>query len=171
MLIGEKETFAVECYHDPLPNEARRVFGRMCLWVGGNPLGDISEPACMLNVTEGHLQSLLHRLDALDDPAVGLLSDRDAFEFLDRALYRDDARSAEDIAADAARFFKFDLLTNGGESFDRTKSFIVGDGERLRVLFEDHERGFVSARVGRASFTLTVRGFLAWVSDEGKNAG
>ena len=143
----------------------------MCLWVGGTPLGDIDEPACMLNVTEGHLQSLLQRLDALDDPAVRSLTDREAFDFLDRAIYLDDARSIEQIAADSARFFKFDLLTNGGESFDRTKSFLVANGESLRILFEDQQRGFASARVARADFVLAVRGFLAWLTNEGKNAG
>ena len=171
MLIGEKETFGVECYHDPLPNETRRVFGRMCIWVRGNRLGDIAEPACMLNVTEGHLQGLLQRLESLDDPALRNLSDREAFEFLDRAIYVDDTRSTAQVAKDAERFFKFDMLTNGGESFDHTKSFIIGDGDQLRVLFEDEERRFLSARVGRASFILTVRGFLAWVAGEGKNAG
>ena len=171
MLIGDKETFAIECYHDPLPSETRRVFGRMCLWVGGNRLGDIDEPACMLNVTEVYLQGLLHRVESLDDPALRSLDDREAFEFLDRALYLDDARSNEQIAKDAERFSKFGLLTNGGESFDRTKSFIIGEADRLRVLFENDERGFSSARVGRAAFVLTVRGFLAWLVDEGKNAG
>ena len=125
----------------------------------------------MLNVTEGHLQDLLNRFDSLDDPVLGRLPDREAFEFLDRALYADDARSNEEVARDAERFFKFDLLTNGGESFDRTKSFIVGDGDRVRLLFVDEYSGFASARVGRAAFLLTVKGFLAWIADEGKNAG
>src|SRR5688572_1587829 len=171
MLIGQKETFAIECYHDPLPNKNGSVFGRMCLWLDGRAVGDINEPACMLNVTEVHLQKVLDRIEALTDPALRNLSDREAFEFLDRALYLDDARSSEQVAADANRFFKFDLLTNGGESFDRTKSFIIGSADRVRVLFDDAKRGFVSADIGRASFTLTVRGFLAWIAGEAKNAG
>ncbi len=165
MLIGDKETFAVECYHDPLPNETRRVFGRMCVWVGGYRLGDIDEPTCMLNVTEGHLQELLQRLDVLDDPALRNLSDHEAFEFLDRAIYLDDERSTQQIANDSERFFKFDMLTNGGESFDHTKSFIIGHADGLRILFEDEQRRFLSGHVERATFILTVRGFLAWVAD------
>lgn len=171
MLIGDKETFAIECYHDPLPNETRRVFGRMCVWAGGNRLGDIEEPACMLNVTEGHLQELLQHLDSLDDPALRNLDDRKAFEFLDRALYLDDARSDEQVAKAAERYWKFDFLTNCGESFDRTKSFIIGEANSLRILFEEDRQRFISAHVGRATFVFTVQGFLAWIASEGKNAG
>jgi len=143
----------------------------MCLWIEGRRLGDIDEPACMLNVTEGHLQGLLARLGSLEDPALRGLTDREAFEFLDRALYLDDDRSSEQVSADAERFFKFDLLTNGGESFDHTKSYVIADAERLRIMFEDDRQGFSSGRVGRAEFVLVVRGFLSWVADEGKNAG
>ena len=171
MLIGDKESFAIECHHEPLPNESRRVFGRMCVWAQGHRLGDIDEPACMLNVTEGHLQSLLLRLDSLDDSALRGLDDRDAFVLLDRAIYAGDERSTEEVTHDAERFFKFDFLTNGGESFDRTKSFSVANGDRLRILFTNEKDEFVSAQVGRASFMLTVRGFLAWVAEEGGRAG
>jgi hypothetical protein len=125
----------------------------------------------MLNVTEGHLQSLLLRLDSLYDPSLRGLGDRDAFTLLDRAIYADDERSTVEVTQDAERFSKFDFLTNGGESFDRTKSFIVADGDRLRILFTNEKDEFVSAQVGRASFMLTMRGFLAWVAGEGGRTG
>src|SRR3954464_10541528 len=103
MLIGDTATFAFECYHEPLPNETRRVFGRMCIWAGGHPLGDINEPACMLNVTEGRLERFLQRIESLDGSILRDLSDRDAFEFLNRALYGDDDRSDEQVSIDARR--------------------------------------------------------------------
>ena len=172
MLIGDKETFAVECYHDAFPDQGRSIFGRMCLWLGGKRVGDIDEPACMLNVTGKHLRALLPHIDELDDPALQQLGDADAFAFLNRALYLDDSRSSEQIAADFKRFFKFDLLTNGGESFDRTKSFILRDGDEVRILFEDEQHGgFVFARVERERFALVVRGFLDWLAEEGEKAG
>jgi len=172
MLIGEKETFAIECYRDPRQSESSRyVFGRMCLWVAGNRLGDIDCPACILNVTEAHLQALLHRLDTLDDPEVCKLGDRAAFDFLDQRLYGDDERSIEQIRADAERFRKFDLLTNGGESFDRAKSFIIGDADGLRIVFQDNPPGCMSARIDRSGFIATIRDFLAWVAEGGKDVG
>ncbi len=171
MLIGDPATFAVECYLEPLPNETRRVFGRMCTWAGGHPLGDINEPVCMLNVTEGCLERFLQRIDSLDDPVVRELSDRDAFEFLDRALYGNGDRSDAQIAIDARRFSKFDFLTNGGESFDRTKSFVTEAEDGLRLLFEDDKKGFAFARVPRDAFVSVIRSFLAWVAKDGENAG
>src|SRR5262245_23915345 len=101
MLIGDVKGFGIECYHDPFPNETRRVFGRMCLWVAGHRLGHIDESACMLNVTEGHLQDVLESLESLSDPALASLGDREAFDLLDRALYLDDERTDEKIAEDS----------------------------------------------------------------------
>jgi hypothetical protein len=40
----------------------------MCIRANGKILGDYDEPACMLNVTAGHLSSVLGRIDALDEP-------------------------------------------------------------------------------------------------------
>jgi hypothetical protein len=132
---------------------------------------DINETSCILDVTENQLRHLLERVDSLDDPTLRSLSDREAFDVLDRALYDDDDRTDAQVADDGERFSKFDFLTNGGESFDRTKSFVIGEGDRLRIVFDDEATGFASARVGRAMFMLTVRGFLSWVSGERKKAG
>lgn len=170
MLIGDKDTFAIECYHDPMPNESRRVFGRMCVWVGGKSLGDITEPSCMLNVTEGQFEGLLNRIDSIDDPALRGLRDREAYNYLNRLLYEDDERSDEQVSLDAERFAKFEFLTNGGESFDRSKSFIAKTGDQLLVVFDDEVTGFASGKVPRSAFKLVVKGFLGWVSSEGANA-
>ena len=171
MIIGNKSEFGYECYHEPLKNERQQVFGRMCVWASDCALGDVTEPACMLNVTENCLQDLLARLESLVEPALSALSARDAFDFLNRALYLDDQRTTEAVRSDAERFFKFDFLTNAGESFDRTKSFIHLQGSQGRILFESAESGFHSALVGRAVFTLATKDFLAWVAAESSNAG
>ena len=51
MKFGTEGQFEIECYRDYEPDEKNRVFGRMCLLVGGNALGNIEEFSCMLNVT------------------------------------------------------------------------------------------------------------------------
>ena len=170
MLIGDKDTFAIECYHDPVPNESRRVFGRMCVWICGKSLGDITEPSCMLNVTEGQIEDLLNRLDVIDDPALRGLGYREAYNLLNRLLYEDDERSDEQVSLDADRFAKFEFLTNGGESFDRSKSYIVKTGDQFLILFDDEATGFASGKVSRGEFKMVVKGFLGWVSHEGANA-
>ncbi|MEM7430485.1 MAG: hypothetical protein AAF351_00970 [Pseudomonadota bacterium] len=169
MLIGEKQTFAIECYHDPLPNESGHVFGRMCVWLGSKSLGDITEPSCMLSATERCLAELLERLDSLDDPMMRGLSDRDSYNLLNRLLYEDDVRSDEQVSLDADRFAKFDFLTNGGESFDHSKSFIAISGDQLLIVFDDENTGFGSGKVSRSAFRLVVKGFLGWVVNESAN--
>ncbi len=147
------------------------MFGRMCVWARGQRLGDLEEPACMLNVTANHLSGVVKRLPSLHEPAFASLSDTELFELLDRALYEDDDRTSEEVAADAAKFFKFDFLTNGGESFDRSKSFIAASNGELRLLFKDSPKGLVSARVSVTEFANTVAAFVAWVQSEGENGG
>jgi hypothetical protein len=171
MQFGDPSSFAIQCVHEPIPNEKGWVFGRMCVWADGQRLGDIEEPACMLNVTAFHLSGVVERLPSLEEPAFASLSDTELFELLDRALYEDDDRTLEEVEADAAKFFKFEFLTNGGESFDRSKAFIAGSNGELRLLFKEPLRGLASARVSATGFASTVAAFLAWVQSEGKNAG
>lgn len=170
MLIGDPSSFAIEAYREPIPNSSSRVFGRMCIYANDAALGDINEPTCMLNVTEGHLIAILARLDDLEDEDINLLSDRETFDFLDRALYLDDDRTLQEVQSDAARYFKFDFLTNGGESFDRTKSFIAKSGDTLRLLFTDESDTFRVARVPQREFRDCVTDFLEWINRETLNA-
>jgi uncharacterized protein YfiM (DUF2279 family) len=166
MKIGTSASFAIECHHEPIPTEKRWVFGRMCILASGKKLGDIEEPACMLNVTANHLSSVLRRLDTLDESDFYDLSDNSLFELLDNALYRDDDRTTAEVAADAEKFFKFDFLTNGGESFDNTKSFMAAKQERLRLVFQDRDGALSSAHFSREEFTTAVNTFLAWLAAE-----
>ena len=170
MLIGDKSTFAIECYHDPIPNDIRRVFGRVCIWVNNVSLGSLSEPSCILNVTEGHLQDVLNRFDSLAEPDLSDLNDRETYLFLDRLLYKGDERSDEQVHMDAERYGKFDFMTNGGESFDGSKSFLAISENQVRIVFSDQESGFASGLVLCRDFQSVVDGFLRWVSKERKNA-
>lgn len=70
-------------------------------------------------------------------PALDGLDPDEAFRRLDNALYLDTGQSTEQVAEDARRFFRFDFLTNGGESFDHTKSFLVNLGDSVRLIFRD----------------------------------
>lgn len=170
MLIGNPESFAIEVHHEPIANASKRVFGRMCIHACGVVLGDINEPDCMLNVAASHLSDVVRRLSALDDAVLAARDDREAFDFLNRALYIDDERTDQEIQRDSEQYFKFDFLTNGGESFDRTKSFITKHGEVVRLLFIDDADTFHVAQVPHIEFRDRVIDFLSWVEKEGINA-
>lgn len=161
--FGEPSAFQIECIHEPIPNSRGNIFGRMCLRFDNDVLGDLDEPTCMLNVTAAHLQDILNRLGALEVPELFALTDSALWERLDTALYRDDNRTEIAVAADAQWYSRFDLLTNGGESFDKSKSFIVVSESQVRILFDDADRPLVRKTVDRRVFVETLQSFLAWV--------
>jgi hypothetical protein len=169
MLIGDPNHFAIECHHDPISNETQRVFGRMCIHTASGILGDVSEPSCMLNVTEGILTRVLGNLPKLNDTEVLKLSDLEAFDFLNRVLYLEIDRSAEELWQAHERYFKYDFLTQGGESFDRTKSFAILTDEQVRVIFTDHNGKFHSTHISLCVFRDVIQSFFAWLKKEGNS--
>lgn len=171
MRFGNISTFAIDCVRESHPNGQEWVFGRMRIWVGGLQLGDFDEPSCMLNVTGGHLEGVMGRLQALGEPSFEDLTDRQMYELLDRAIYCDDDRKSAQVAADTERYFKHDFLTNGGESFDRFKSFIATAGGQVRIVFAECSSGPVGGRLEIADFVATVNEFLGWLKQEARSAG
>jgi hypothetical protein len=139
----------------------------MCIRAGDKILGDFYEPACMLNVTASHLQGILERLPKLASDAFQGESDASVWETIDEAIYQDDDRSMEEIVADSERYFRYDFLTNGGESFDNSKSFIVRDGDNVRLLFKGDDAAPDSITVDVSTFCTVVSGFLDWIDSGG----
>lgn len=121
----------------------------------------------MLNVTASHLQTILKRLQQMDSVAFRGQSDALVWDIIDRALYLDDDRSAEEVVTDSACYSQYDFLTNGGESFDNSKSFIVRDGDRVRLLFKNDNYALESMNVDVEEFSAVVRSFLAWIDKGG----
>jgi len=165
--FGDQANFAIVCAHDPFGSEPRHVFGRMCIRAGDKVLGDFDEPACMLNVTASHLQATLKRLPQLNSSLFQGQNDALVWDIIDKALYLDDDRSKEEIVADADRYFRYDFLTNGGESFDDSKSFIVRDGKSVRLLFKKDNEALESISVDVDVFCAVVREFLNWIEKGG----
>ena len=138
----------------------------MCLRFEGGVLGDFDEPACMLDVTAGHFEDALKNLAEHDGPELAMLTDEQLWEKLDSALYRDDDRTLEQIAADARRYHRFDFLTNGGESFDNAKSFFLASAYDIRVLFKNDDQPVKYVRVDRRVFVETLQAWLQWFDCE-----
>lgn len=165
-IIGERTAFQIHCVHEPFSGSEGRIFGRMCIWLEEDVLGDFDEPACMLNVTAGHVEDVLKWLPMHDEPALFALTDEALWQRLDAALYGDDDRTMEQILADARRYRRFDFLTNGGESFDHSKSFVVANAHEVRVLFKMDDQPLVARRVNRGVFVETLEAWLSWLNGE-----
>lgn len=168
--IGHCRTFQIHCIHEPFPGSEGYVFGRMCLRFGDDVLGDIHEPACMLDVTARAVELALEHLAGHDEPGLSALTDEQFWECIDSALYRDDDRTFAQVAADATRYRRFDFLTNGGESFDRSRSFFVAGADDVRILFENDGQQVTAKRVDRRIFVETLRAWLQWLDHESANA-
>lgn len=142
----------------------------MCLRFGDDVLGDIDEPACMLDVTARAVELALERLAGHDEPEFSALTNEQLWDRIDSALYRDDDRTFAQVAADATRYCRFDFLTNGGESFDRFRSFFVAGDDDVRILFENDGQPVTGKRVERRMFVETLEAWLQWRDRECANA-
>jgi hypothetical protein len=174
MFFGSPDDFAIECYRQDLPADYGHdvsmvnrdwVFGRMCVWCGGQRLGDIDD-INMLDVTEACFESLAGRIAGLTDPAVDGLDDSAAFDLLDNAIYGEDGRTDEQVHEDYVRFEKFKFLIDEGEQFDHLKAYLLNTGNGLRVLYRREGETVGSAKVREAGLRHAVDGFLAWVRHE-----
>jgi hypothetical protein len=166
MLFAQREDFAIECYHDPIPNELGRVFGRICVWANNVQLGNIGEPSCILDVPQRFFAEFLSELPELWDAELDNLADDAAFEFLDQAIYRDDARTREQVRNDYRRYSKFIFLTNWSEAFDGTNAFLSRAPTGFRILFRpsNDERG--NASITSTGLVGTIEAFLRWMVAE-----
>jgi hypothetical protein len=110
MLFGEPADFAIEAYVEPDLKPPSAVWGRMCVWCRGVPLGDISERYCALYPAYCSFRSLPSCLDSLWADELAGLGDEGVWNFLD---------------ADWAAWDRFNFLSNWGERFDGYKAFIL----------------------------------------------
>jgi hypothetical protein len=170
MIIGDQSSFAIECYHEPIPNESESVFGRMCIWVKGNALGNINEPSCMLNVAKGTLERVIEWFQYHDDEELFQLNDFEAYTFLNQTVYSAEYRTQEELLRVHYRYYHYDFLTHGGESFDGKMSFIIAAEENVRILFEDTAGKFYSGHIPMKEFLAVINLFFTWLQSEGKNA-
>lgn len=166
MEFGDKNIFAIECYHEPLETRNHWIFGRMCIWCNNEQLGDITQPACMLNVTEGFLQEYVNNPEIYEGNDLNKLDDRSLYDYLDKKLYADDDRTLKEVEKDAEKYFKYNFLTNGGESFDSHKSFLVKDAVVFKILFTDLADNFYSCQVECGYMLEKINQFISWMENE-----
>jgi hypothetical protein len=177
MRFGDISDFAIEAEVEPDISPPSSVWGRMCIWCRGEPLGNLSEPYCGLGAAAYEFRWLRCHLTDLWDECLEGLDDRDANDFLDGLLYGyrggveiEDERTSEEMNRDATRFSKFNFLTNWGEQFDGYKSFILcPPAQPVRILsrhLPDRMNGV--AVVTREGLLSAVEDFLRWFDEQEK---
>jgi hypothetical protein len=175
MRFGDPADFAIEAEVEPDLKPPSAVWGRMCVWCRGVPLGNIEDRHCALYPAYGAFRGLESYLDRLWAPELAGLDDVAAWNFLDGLLYGyhgdvevRDHRSIEQCHVDWATWRSFNFLTNWGEQFDGYKSFLLcPPGGPVRVLsrrLPAHMGRSVEVSLG--AVLAATQGFVRWFEEQ-----
>ena len=179
-LFGDRGDFAIEAGTDPDGLPGVFVWGHMCVWCRGAPLGNLANLQCGLAHAYAEFTWMSRHLDDLWDAELAGLDDLAAYHFLDalRYGYRDDVelpdtKTLDELRRDSARWHRFDFLTNWDEPFDGYKAFLLSPpGDTARVLSRefpaDRGRG---VPVSKRGFVEAAAGFARWFEGESRRLG
>ena len=70
------------------------------------------------------------------------------------------------MTQDSIEYSKFNFLTNGGESFDRSKSFIIPDENSIRFIWDDEKCNFSSGSVDKIACKDVFKEWCSWFNAE-----
>jgi hypothetical protein len=174
-VFGDRSDFAIEAGVEPDLNPPSAVWGHMCVWCRGMPLGDIDERHCCLNHARTSFRWKARHLDELWAPELVGLDDLATCNFLDGLLYgyhgdvelRDDP-TVEMCRANGTAWYHFDFLTNWGEQFDGCKAFILcPPGGPVRILSRRFPAGMgYRVDVSQSAFKEASLGFVQWYEEQ-----
>lgn len=138
MMFGEPTEFAIEAYHEPYAQKYAG-FGRMCIHLKGITIGKIRENHCSLFHAVNRFRKLQTDIEDLWDAEFSNWSDAGIRDILEKALYLDNGQSLEEMEADWKRLSRYVFLTNTGEQFDDSNTFIIcRPGAGVHVLYRKH---------------------------------
>ncbi|MET9490349.1 Imm42 family immunity protein [Nocardia sp. NPDC006630] len=167
MLVGDRGRFAIEYELDRLPGGSAGLgpglghwmFGRIRWWCGGEKIGRYQPNTAIRDVAAAAERILLCD-GARRSPALMALPAPEVAHIVTAALFADDDRSDEQIAADGARYWPF-FVGPRTESFEPWDIFVVEDDLAARLIWgqaglpEVRERG-----LRRGEFAGVLRDFL-----------
>jgi hypothetical protein len=160
MTFGDPKEFAIEAYHEPSGPEWGG-FGRLCIHVTGICIGNIRDHHCSLFHATDRFRELIQNADTLWDGSFAGLSNADIFDMIERELYIGEA------SVTGPSFSRFDFLTNRGEMFDGTTTFIFGSPDgRVHVLCEYRDGTFRSASCGVQAFCCAAQDYVRWFDEQ-----
>lgn len=160
MIFGDTTDFAIEAYHEP-SGPQWGGFGRMCLHVQGMVLGDIRDNHCSLFHATDRIREVAADFESLWDESFTGLSDAEVFALIDREIYSDQG------SEDGRRFWACDFLTNTGEMFDDSKTFIIfRRPDRLHILYCLRDDTLGSASCSVSTFRRVANAYVSWFDEQ-----
>lgn len=160
MTFGDPKDFAIEAYHEPYGPEYGG-FGRMCIHIQGVTLGDIRDNHCSLFHATDRVREVAADFESLWHDSFAGLSDSEVFALIDREIYTGEASDGE------PGYSACDFLTNAGEMFDGTKTFIIfRPPDRIHILFRLRDDTFGSASCGAPTFRRVADAYVRWFEEQ-----
>ncbi len=176
MLFGKKNDFAIEAMTEPHLKVPSQPWGRLCVWVAGNEIGDYDDPHCGLYPSYESFNEICGILNELWEIEFEHITDIEIWNYLDELLYGyhgnieiNDKRNLNEMCADADKYSKYNFLTNLGEMFDRDgKSFILKTPNgKLKILNFDYNENIINSYLcNEFSFRSAIKDFSAWYEEK-----
>jgi hypothetical protein len=171
MIFGTKNIYAIEVYHKPLDDSSFYMTGRLCIHLFNKSFGDINEKDCALYEPYITLVEKIKNINILEYN-FKLNNDFDIFNFLDEKLYVGEKRPREQIYRDLDLYNKFDFMTNMGEMFNCSKSFLYMDCKKMiHILYQIHDEKdeIICNNIDKILFENISNDFIKWYEETEKN--
>jgi hypothetical protein len=102
-----------------------------------------------------------HTIETLWDESLGGLSDSEIFSLVDRALFTGESSQAR------PRYAPFDFLTNTGEMFNDTKTFIAcSPDRRVHILYQFRDDTLGSGTCSVETFRAVAGAYVRWFDEQ-----
>jgi hypothetical protein len=162
--FGDATDFAIEAYHEPSGPDWHGC-GRMALSIQGIRLGNIRDNHCSLHLVTERFRELLPTIESLWSGSFEGLTNREIFALIDRELYIDAPTK------NRPHYARFDFLTNAGEMFDESKTFILcrPDG-RVEILYQLRDDTFGSGACSAETFRSVAAAYVQWYDEQARAA-
>ena len=160
MTFGDPKDFAIEAYHEPSGLRWGGC-GRMCIYIQGVCLGDIRDNHCSLSQATNRIRKVAADFESLSDASFSALSDEEVFALIDREIYAGEASESKPSYAAC------DFLTNAGEMFDGTKTFIIfRPPDRVHIFFRLGDDSFGSGSCSVQTYRGVADAYASWFEEQ-----
>jgi len=157
MTFGDPKDFAIEAYHEP-SGPQWGGFGRMAIDIQEVRLGDIRENHCSLFHAVDRFRQVYPRIENLWAESFDGLTDAEIFALIDTRY------TGEPCEEDHS---PCDFLTNTGEQFDESKTFIIcRPGGHIHILYQLRDGTIGSASCSARSFREVAEAFVCWFDEQ-----
>jgi hypothetical protein len=161
ILIGHRDRIAVEFELNAADSEEVRkwLFGRMCLWAGGQRIGRYDE-GCAMTVAMASFPLILQRKSRRSDATLMRMPAAPAFATIHNALHGDaDPPEGED-AIEGRFYARFEVLDRGFDVFDGWSAYLIEDRIVGRLIWRAPDQHIHEARLGAGEFDRVLEQFL-----------